>query len=180
MATFIHDGSDTMPTLTLGDTLVVENSGTTGVLIPRGWLYRGDKSFAGFGSVTVESVGFDNFDDITLRRMGDSDAAEPVGKYVFAEYPLDTAKSLAVAVIKGEPCGRELVDCLIESGVVDPESEALRHARLETLDAVKQVLLKCVDDEAAVRMGTSYQGWIESMNRSAAFERAINLICDLT
>jgi len=56
--------------------------------------------------------------------------------FVAVNQPKTTAQILALAVLKGEPCGRELVDCLIEQGIIDIEAEVVRKARAEERMAV--------------------------------------------
>jgi hypothetical protein len=62
--------------------------------------------------------------------------APPGQVLVAVNQPKTTAQILALAVLKGEPCGRELVDCLIEQGIVDIEAEVVRKARAEERMAV--------------------------------------------
>jgi hypothetical protein len=73
--------------------------------------------------------------------------------YVAAPEPKTTAQTLALAVLMGEPCGRQLVDCLIEEGVVDVEGEFAAKVKAETLAAVDAVLDKVMQDQ---RTATRY------------------------
>jgi hypothetical protein len=179
MATIHHDRSDRMPDLEIGDTIVLENTGISGSFMPRGWRYRGEKTFDGYGSTITETIGFDNFNDIPLQRMEDADDAEPVGRYIFVKYPATTPQWLAVAVIKGEPCGRELVDCLIEEGVVDPESALAEKVKADTLEKVRGALQKLISDETVTRMGVDQQSWIDAGHRIGALSHLLRLVDDL-
>ena len=86
--------------------------------------YIGERTRIVRGIACTEAMGVEVFDDIPVTKT-EGRRDEHVGRYVFAKYPLTTAGYLAVAVLKGEPCGRELADELIGTGAVDPDHAIL-------------------------------------------------------
>lgn len=86
--------------------------------------YMGERTRILRGIAVTEAMGVEVFDDIPVSPT-EGRRDEHVGRYVFAKYPLTTAQVLAIAVLKGEPCGRELADELIGTGVVDPDRAVL-------------------------------------------------------
>lgn len=89
------------------------------------------------GIACTESILVEVLDDIPVTKL-DGRRDEHVGRFVFAKYPLTTAQVLAIAVLKGEPCGRELVDCLIESGTIVPDGEVVPRLVKSAFDAFER------------------------------------------
>lgn len=71
----------------------------------------------------------------------------------------------------GDPCGRELADCLIEQGVIDVDGEFAAKVKADTLAKVKAVM-----DKAMADMYESHWGRHAT---TTALSHVRNLIADL-
>jgi hypothetical protein len=164
MATIHHDGSDRMPDLALGDTLILESpalntsatftGGDVDITGVRFHVDSGRMMLSGtpgglYHGVVANAILMLS-DGQPIRLIPRSET--PIGRlrmapvYVAVPAPRTTAETLAVAVMCGEPCGRQLVDCLIEEGVVDPESALAEKVKADTLAKVNQVINKVAED----------------------------------
>lgn len=73
--------------------------------------------------------------------------AETNTDLVAVPVPRTNLQTLALAVLKGEPCGRELIDEMIGLGVIDPEAEVVMKARADERERVARQFDQLASEE---------------------------------
>lgn len=106
-------------------------------------IYRGRQPF------TVEWVGGETPRCIAIKPLPIGQLTTP-SKFLAVPVPETTAEHLAAAVLMKKPCGRELVDCLIENGVIDVDGEFAAKMKADTLAKAQSVCEKVVADSLDV------------------------------
>ncbi len=96
----------------------------------------------GYGPVTVEWAGGESPRDVLSSPAEIGGLLPSTRKFLAVPVPETTAEHLAAAVLMKNPCGRELVDCLIEADTLDIDGEFAAKVKAETMAKVDAVLRK--------------------------------------
>ncbi len=102
----------------------------------------------GYGPVTVEWVGGDSPKMIDSGSVGflPGSVRDKTSAFLAVPVPQTTAEHLAAAVLMKKPCGRELVDCLIEADTLDIDGEFAAKVRQSERERLLDILSRAQSD----------------------------------